>query len=69
MKVRSICKLHPFQLGNEISFDSDTDIISPQHRSVCGNLCFTTCDSLLTGLSFLFLFLIVLGALFLLKHN
>lgn len=30
-------KPHPFQLGNEISFDSDIDIISPQHRIVCGN--------------------------------
>ena len=67
MRVRSVCKLHPFQLGNEISFDSDTDIISPQHRSVCCNVRFIACDSLLIG--FAFLFLIVLGALFLLEHN
>lgn len=55
MKVRSICK-HPFQLGNEISFDSDTDIISPQHIRVCGNLCFISCVSLLTVFSLLSFF-------------
>lgn len=55
MKVKSIGSLHPFQLGNEISFDSDTDIIYPQHKSVCGTLCFITCDNLLMFLLYFFL--------------
>lgn len=45
MKVKPICNLHPFHLGNEISFDSDTDIISSQHTTMCGTLCFITCDN------------------------
>lgn len=47
MKVKSIGSLHPFHLGNEITFDSDTDIISPQHKNVCSTLWFITCDNLL----------------------